>query len=133
MNETCAQRDLVKNRRTLWLLWCVPIATIVLTGQFADRGWILTVSWTLALVVMGVACLVNARGCGRTHCYFTGPFLLLMAAVSLLHGLQVMPLGPNGWSYIGIVLLVGATLLCVVPEWLWGRYRSERHSPRSLT
>lgn len=126
MNETCEQRDLLKRGRTAALLWYLPIATIVLTGQFAHREWILTVGWTLALLVMAAACLVNARSCGRIHCYFTAPFFLLMAAVSLLHGLRIVPLGPHGWSRIGIVLLVGATLLCLVPEWLWGRYRPGR-------
>jgi hypothetical protein len=95
----------------------MPIATIVLTGHFAHHEGILTVGWTLALLVMAVACLVNARGCGWMHCYFTALFFLLMAAVSLLHGLRIVPLGPHGWSRIGIVLPVGATLLCLVPEW----------------
>src|SRR3989442_15948432 len=40
--------------------------------------------WTLAFTVMGIACVVNAVRCGRVHCYFTGPFLLLLAAASLL-------------------------------------------------
>lgn len=122
--EICERRDLLKDSRTKWILWYLPIATIVLTGHFADREWILTVSWTLALLIMAVACFANAIRCKRTHCYFTGPFLLLMTFVSLLHGLRIVPLGANGWSYIGIVLLAGAVLLCLVPEWLWGRYRS---------
>lgn len=57
------------------------------------------------------------------HCYFTGPFFLLMAVVSFLHGAQVLPLGPHGWLYVGGVLLLGGVLLFVVPEWVWGRYR----------
>lgn len=96
MNEACAQRDLVAKPRVRLLLWGLPAAFILLTGCCAGGGWIVTISWTLSLVVMGVACLVNARGCGRMHCYFTGPFFLLMAVVSLLHGLQVLSLGPHG-------------------------------------
>lgn len=124
MNETCVRRDLVKSPMASWLLWGLPVAVILITGYVADGGWIMTGSWTLSLVVMGVACVVNARGCGRTHCYFTGPFFLLMAVVSLLHGLQVPSLGPHGWSYIALVLLVGGITLCVIPERLWGRYRA---------
>ncbi len=123
MGETCAQRDLVKDPRTMWLLWGLPVVIILISGYVADGGWIVTISWTLSLAVMGVACLANARGCGRMHCYFTGPFFLLMAVVSLLHGLQVLSLGPRGWSYIGTTLLVGGSLLCVMPERVWGRYR----------
>lgn len=123
MNEDCAQRDLVKNPDAMPLLWGLPAAIILLTGCCAGGGWIVTISWTLSLLVMGGACLVNARGCGRTHCYFTGPFFLLMAVVSLLHGLQVLALGPQGWLYIGTVLLLGGVVLYFVPEWVWGRYR----------
>jgi hypothetical protein len=124
MNGECGRRDLLGSGTAPWLLWVLPIATIALTGQFADREWILTVSWTLALLVMSVGCFANARRCARTHCYFTAPFFLLMAVASLLHGLGIVPLGPQGWSYIGIVLLVGATLLCLLTEWAWGRYRA---------
>jgi hypothetical protein len=124
MNEACRQQDLLRSGKTPWLLWCLPIATIVLTGQFADREWILTVSWPLSLLVMSGACFVNARRCRRTHCYFTAPFFLLMAVTSLLHGLGIVPLGPDGWSYIGIVLLAGSALLWAATEWLWGSYRA---------
>lgn len=123
MNDPCASRDLVKKPAAAWLLWGLPIAIILITGNVASAGWILTVAWTASLVTMGVACLVNARGCGRTHCYFTGPFFLLMAIMSLLHGLHVVSLGPRGWSYIGIVLLIGSIVLCAAPELIWGRYR----------
>lgn len=123
MNEACAQRDLVQNSHSMFLLWGLPAAIILLTGCCAGGGWIVTISWTLSLVMMGIACLVNASGCGRMHCYFTGPFFLLMAGVSLLHGLQVFSLGPHGWLYIGAVLLAGGFLLYFVPEWVWGRYR----------
>src|SRR5216684_145071 len=68
-------------------------------------------------------CLMNARGCGRMHCYFTGPFFLLLAVASLFYGLRLLPLGPHGWLYLGAFLLVGGGLLSFLPVWLWGRYR----------
>lgn len=123
MTENCADRDLVRRGKTMWLLWCLPVGVILATGYWVGNVWILTISWTLSLIVMGVACVANVRGCRRVHCYFTGPFFLLMAVVSLLYGLQAVPLGPDGWSHIGTVLLIGGVLLCIVPEWLWGRYR----------
>ena len=125
MSEDCAERDLLKSTAAMSLLWGVPIGIIVVTGQFAGAGWVITAGWTLSLLVMGTACLVNARGCGRMHCLFTGPLFLIMAVVSLLHGLHLLPLGAHGWSNIGLVLLVGGVSLCVLPEWVWGRYRRE--------
>lgn len=126
MNEACAQRDLVQNSDSMFLLWGLPAAVMLLTVCCSGGGWAVTIGWTLSLVVMGAACVVNARGCGRMHCYFTGPFFLFMAGVSLLHGVQVLSLGPHGWLYIGAALLSGGVLLYFVPERLWGRYRRVR-------
>lgn len=80
--------------------------------------------WPIVLTVMGLACLLNARRCGRTHCYVTGPFFLLLALVGLLYGLQVVPLGAKGWSMLSMVLVVGTVIFICIPEWLFGRYRS---------
>jgi hypothetical protein len=60
--------------------------------------------------------------CGRLHCYFTGPFFLLMAVASLLHGFGLVSLGSLGWLWIGLVTLVGGIGLTVVPERIWGQY-----------
>ncbi len=123
MNEACAKRDLVENPDALILLWGLPPSIMLLSVCCASSGRIVTLTWTLSLAVMGGACLINARGCGRLHCYFTGPFFLLGAAASLSYGLRLLPLGPHGWLYLGAVLLAGGGLLGFVPEWLWGRYR----------
>lgn len=131
MKDDCVKRDLFASVRTITLFWLLPIATINITGYFAHADWVLAVGWTLSLLVMGVACVVNTRGCGRMHCYFTGPFFLLMALVTVLHGMHLLPLGHNGWKIIGDSLLIGGVLLCVVPELLWGRYRSVRRNPEA--
>jgi hypothetical protein len=123
MNEACAKRDLVQKPDALILLWGLPPAIMLLSVCCAGSGWIVTITWTLSLAVMGGACLINARGCGRMHCYFTGPFFLLGAMGSLTYGVHLLPLGPHGWQYLGAVLLVGAGLFSFAPEWLWGRYR----------
>lgn len=122
-NKACAQRDLVKNPNTMPLLWGLPATVMLLSVCCASADRVIAIAWALSLLVMGTACLVNARGCGRMHCYFTGPFFLFMAGISLLHGLRLLPLGPDGWLYIGATLVTGATLLFFVPEWVWGRYR----------
>jgi len=53
----------------------------------------------------------------------TGPFFLLMALATLLYGIGAMPLGRNGWNWIGLTILVGAIGLCCLPEMLFGKYR----------
>ncbi len=83
----------------------------------------MTVIWPVALVWMGVACLMNARRCGRRHCYLTGPFFLVMAALALCHGAGIVPLGDSGFFWLGVVLLVGGYgVLWKLPEYLWGAY-----------
>ena len=37
-----------------------------------------TAIWTATLAWMGVACILNAQRCGRTHCRYTGPYYLAM-------------------------------------------------------
>ena len=91
----------------------------------SNNAW-RTAVWTAALVTMGTVCLFNALRCGRTHCYITGPFFLAMAGVSLLFGLGLVALGKNGWNLIGIWTVIGAIVLCCVPELLLGKYRNAK-------
>jgi hypothetical protein len=77
-----------------------------------------TALWTPAFLVAGVACVANARRCGRLHCYFTGPLYLVAAVATLLVGVGWVPLG---WSWIAAAA-IGGTVLAYVPEWVRGRY-----------
>jgi hypothetical protein len=106
------------------LIWGIPAA-----GLFASPQRYLVIVWPVLLTFMGTACLLNARRCGRVHCYFTGPFFLLLAVLSLLYGLGVLPLGAHGWSTLSALLVIGSVLLICAPEWFAGRYRSSE--PRS--
>ena len=74
--------------------------------------------WAVCLGVMAAGCLVNALRCGRMHCYFTGPFLILVGLASLSYGFGELPLGSSGWNWLGEVTLGGAVLLGFVPELL---------------
>ena len=74
----------------------------------------------------GGACAINAARCGRVHCYLTGPFFLLMAVVTLLHGIGVVRLGDKGWNLIGLTILVRTIALCCLPERILGKYRGAR-------
>lgn len=101
------------------ITWGIP-ATVLIMSPVRY----LVIVWPAALTFMGLACLLNARRCGRVHCYVTGPFFLLLALVGLLYGLGVVPLGARGWSMLSIGLVAGSVVLICVPEWLFGRYRS---------
>ena len=42
-------------------------------------------------------------------------------ALSFVHGTGALPLGSDGWTWIGELLAIGAPLLYFVPERVWGR------------
>ena len=118
---TPEQADWVSGRRSYMLAWGLP--TLALIGAIFAEPVLRTPVWTLALVWMGLACLANARRCGRTHCRLTGPFFLAMAGATLLHGLDILWLGPNGWIWLGATLVVGGYgVLWLLPELIWGKY-----------
>ena len=115
--------DLLSDRFATIAIYWLPIAVLIASGFFAISNAWRGAIWAVALVTMGVGCLVNALRCGRVHCYATGPFFLLMAAVAVLYGLSVAPLGPRGWNTIALVTLVGGIALYYLPELIFGRYR----------
>lgn len=109
-------------RRESFALWWLPSSALLISALIGTR--IQAVTWPLLLTYMGVACLLNARRCGRVHCFFTGPFFLLLALVALLHGSGILSLGQRGWSLLTATFVVGFATLFFVPEWFLGRYRS---------
>jgi hypothetical protein len=115
--------DILSKPFLSFVLYCLPAIAIVASGYgHVSRGW-RTGIWTVALSVMGIACIANAARCGRMHCYVTGPFFLLMALGAFLYGAGVIHLGPNGWNLIGMTILIGAIILSCLPELLFGKYR----------
>ena len=126
-----AQDILSSNLRTL-LLFGLPSVIILATGVTVrsnlitwdfDGAWRGAI-WAASMGVMAGACLVNAIRCGRTHCYVTGPFLILTAIASLGYGVGLLPLGAGGWNIIGMTTLGGAVLLTWLPEVLFGKYQT---------
>lgn len=116
--ENAARTDWASGLRG-WLTWGIPAALLIMCPvQY------FVVVWPAILTFMSMACLLNARRCGRVHCNFTGPFFLLLALVGLLYGLDVVHLGARGWSVLSIALVVGSVAFIYVPERLLGRYRS---------
>ena len=103
------------------LIWWIPAAILLVSPLMSTRH--LVIVWPALLAFMGVACMLNARRCGRIHCYVTGPFFLLLSLVALLHGLDVMSLGTNGWWILEATFVIGGATLTWVPERFFGRYR----------
>lgn len=118
------QCDMLCNGTKMFLSWCLPSFAFAL-GFFLSPAF-RTVLWTLSLGLMGAMCLLNASRCGRVHCYFTGPFFMLGAVASLGYGIGILPFGPSGWQWIGNITIIGAVILCSIPEFILGRYRRKR-------
>lgn len=128
--SSCRTGDWVSNPGQLFLVWGLPLLLLLLAALFASpavRAWV----WFAALIWMGGACLVNASRCGRRHCYFTGPFFIVMAVVVMLHGYDVIPLGSNGWWWLFVAIGAGGGLLWYLPERRWGRYARSPGSKQS--
>jgi hypothetical protein len=106
------------------LAWGVPI-TALISSSLLPHVWMVVI-WPTALAWMSVACFANAIRCGRLHCWFTGVLFLLLAMLALLHGLDVVPLGANGWGWIGVATAVGGIVLWYGPERIWGKYTRSR-------
>ncbi len=121
-NAVRVSRDFVRDRRASLLIWGLPALVMIGTGPLGFSSELHGAIWASCLSVFGFGCLANARRCGRLHCFFTGPFFLAMALVSLVHGFGVISLGSYGWAWIGGITLVGASALTILPERIWGQY-----------
>ncbi len=116
-----SKRNLLGSARGSVLAWWLPIGAMVLAITLPDRPK--TVIWLLALAWMGGACLLNAWRCGRVHCRYTGPFLLAMTLPVLGHGTALMPLGEDGWLWLGLATGGGTAAIWGLSERMMGRYR----------
>lgn len=117
-------KDFTADRVTTILLWGIP-HIVFFIGIFTNPV-LRTILWSSALFIAGTACLINAFRCGRVHCYFTGPFYLLMAILSLLYGIGIFQLGQLGWIWIGGLVIIGGPILTRVPERIFGKYKAGR-------
>ncbi len=115
--------DWTRGSRSL-VIWGLPLAVLLLSARLGGRFQL--IAWPVLLGWMGAACLLNARRCRRLHCYLTGPYFLVLALISLLYGLGILPLGARGWSSISVALVAGGAFLLYVPERLFGRYLGSR-------
>jgi len=122
--STAHPKDWAGDWRTLAGLWGLPVAAMlaaILLEPLLRAG-----IWSTMLAWMGIACIINARRCSRTHCRFTGPYLLLMAVLVIAHAAGVLPMGTHGWTLLGGTTIVGFAALWWGSERIWGVF-SPRH------
>lgn len=120
--DACARRDLSANAPSFLAVWVAPIVAASALSLPVFPASTPAAAWTIAFIWMGAACLLNARRCGRVHCYVSGPILLIGA---LLAGALVLGVVEPG--QYALAVLVAATLLLAALsyglELVWGRYR----------
>lgn len=121
------QRDLAGSCMRSLVWWGPGVLLLVATANL-DWWWHVA-GWSLGFVWMGGLCLANAVRCGRMHCYFTGPFALVMALLVLAVGFHLISVGKNSWDLIAWTFILGWLVLNNVPEWIWGRYRAASCPP----
>ena len=112
--------DWAASYRSFARVWGLPILVIVGGSYFADRAQ--AVIWSLALIWMGIACIANARRCGRVHCRYTGPYYLLLTIPVLLHGFGLVSFGAYGWWILAALMLFGGKVIWWATEAMWGKY-----------
>lgn len=122
--EAQRAQDWAGSLRAYLIAWGIP--SLILIGAAFTGPAPRALVWSGVLVWMGAACLMNARRCGRMHCRYTGPYYLLLIVPVVLHGFDALPLGPWGWWILGALILLGAKVIWIGTEVLWGQYRSAR-------
>ena len=112
--------DWVGSTHANLLAWWIPKITI-LAALFAPVP-VRAAVWTIALIWMGVACILNARRCGRTHCRYTGPYYLAMIAPVLVLASGMVAADFHGWLTLALLILTGGWIIWWATERMWGRF-----------
>jgi hypothetical protein len=118
-------RDWLRSPRTSLLAWWLP-QTAIVVGLFAPVP-VRATTWIVALVWMGLACILNARRCGRTHCRYTGPYYLAMIAPVFLLAAGIGSAGFYGWLILAVFILAGSKIIWWATEHAWGNSHSRAH------
>src|SRR3989442_5153795 len=111
--------DWLSSWHTSLVAWWIPQAA-VLAGLLVPVP-IRAVLWTIALIWMGAACILNARRCGRTHCRYTGPYYLAMIAPLLVLASGVIPIDFYGWLLLAVLFFCGGIIIFLGPKKAGGR------------
>jgi len=122
MAKSSLQRsaDWLSRPRTALLAWWIPQGAIIVSLFAPMPGR--TIIWTVALIWMGAACILNARRCNRTHCRYTGPYYLLMIAPVVALASCSVSNSIYAWLILAVPILAGARIIWWATERAWGTY-----------
>ena len=120
MGNVAARHDWLASSRTSALAWGIPHVVFAL-ALIAPVPW-RTAIWTITLAWMGVACILNSRRCGRTHCRYTGPYYLVMILPVLAIGAGVASTNFSVWLALGALILGGGMVIWWASERAWGQF-----------
>ncbi len=115
-----ATKDWAGNAFIFAIVWGLPLAAILAASLLEVPAR--TVIWAIALAWMGIACLSNAKRCGRTHCRYTGPYYLLLIIPVMMLGTGLLPPVAYGWWVLGLAILLGGKVVWWLTEMRWGKY-----------
>ena len=120
LRASLTKTDWLADPRTNALAWWVPHAAIfaaLLTPVPVRVG-----IWAVMFAWMGIACILNFRRCGRTHCRYTGPYYLAMIVPVLALGIAPVLIPLTGWFAIAVAILLGSKLIWWATERAWGKF-----------
>lgn len=120
-SDDCARRDFSARADSFLAVWGAPIAAAGLLSLPIVPAWVTAAAWSAAFVWMGGACLINARRCGRVHCFVSGPILLLGAAFAAAIALEFVHINAVGFAG-AVAATLALSALSYVFELVWGRY-----------
>jgi hypothetical protein len=113
-----SSKDWLGSTRARLVAWVIPTALIV-AGLLASAPLRMAI-WGAALAWMGIACLLNARRSGRTHCRYTGPYYFLMIAPTLTLG--IVDASIYAWLVLAALILLGDKIIWWATERAWGTF-----------
>jgi hypothetical protein len=118
VSEVRKSKDWLAKPLSSALAWWIPHTALFI-------GLLLNVParaalWVVALSWMGIACIMNTRRCGRTHCRFTGPYYLVMIVPVLT--LMTTSAGFMAWITLAVIIVAGSRLIWWLTERAWGAF-----------
>ena len=113
--------DLVGNAGGQLLIYGVPFIALQLAGNLG--GFVVaTAIPAIAFLLVGATCIYNAWRSRRVHCFFLGPWCLLAGVMTALYSFRVIDFGRDSWSLIVNTGMMGALILYIASERIWGKY-----------
>jgi hypothetical protein len=115
-----SSRDWLSSPRASVLAWWIPkgviVAALFIPPPARAGMFIIALTW------MGIACILNSRRCGRTHCRYTGPYYLVMIAPVLVLASGVISADSYAWLSLAVLILGGSMIIWWATERAWGKF-----------